>query len=1474
MYFSHVSLENGLSQNNVQSILQDSTGYIWFATESGLNRYDGYDIRRYSRERGKPEGLTHDYIWVIDEDSERNLWLATQGGGVVRWNRRTDTFTSFRHDPSDASSLASDDIRTLLIDEDSVVWVGTRDRGLDRLDPRTGKVTHYRHDPDNPATLSNDTVYALHIDTIGRLWVGTDGGLNRLESDTGQFVRFLSAPDSDESLSSDNIRALAEDRSGTLWIGTSTGGLNRWNRDADTFTHFRHDPDSSASLSSDHVRAIFEDEAGRFWVGTVDGLNLLDRKTGLAKRYYHDRTDPRSLSDSYVNSLYQDRGGLLWVGTRSAGVSKWNPRSWSLGPKMYDWLSDLDVTAFAATGDGVLWIGTFGGGLARLDQAAETVTWYRHDPDRPGSIGDDRVMSLLIDANGALWVGTMVAGLDRLDPGREEFRHFRHDPDDPASLAGDGVMALHQTRDGRLWVGTYGGGVSVFDPETNRFDNYLHDPDDASTLSDPRASVIAEAGDGSVWIGTYGGGLNRLDPRSGEFQRFQNDPNDRQSLADNTVFALHPDEDGSMWIGTGGAGMDRAVALSGQSGLRQYRFENFAQSDGLPNNVVYGIQPDSAGRLWLSTNFGLARIDPDSTDIRAFHRVHGLQAEEFNFGAHHRGPDGKLYFGGVNGFNVFHPDLVQIGSRAPEIVLTAYQKLNQPVEVAGGYDLLPRIDLGFDDDLVNFTFAALDFTDPTHNTYAYKLSGFDDEWVELGPKRDITFTNLNAGTYRLNVRATTSDGVTTDGSFGLPLEVAPAPWETIWAFIVYALAGLIVLWRVWEIQQRKLRREAEYSLRLEQDVAERTDELEKRNLELEEANHAKSRFLARMSHEIRTPMNGMLGMTQLLMGTPLDDKQSRFARAIKRSGESLLGIINDILDFSKIEAGKLQLDEVEFCVDDLVCETAELFSGEAARKGLELVVSLPPGKTVTAIGDAQRLRQVLINLVGNAIKFTSDGEIGVCYTIVDESGDGLRLRFDVSDTGVGIQPENVGMIFDAFSQEDGSTSRRFGGTGLGLSICRQLVEVMGGSIGVNSEPGRGSQFHFEIELAKARDDWMSELRPGHLAGQRALVVDANASSSEVLTGYLSALGIQCDVARSGSGVLELLRAHGTTPFDIVILDMVVVAAWKGDLIGEILALAEAATPSLVILGRPDVADGSNRTSSTADYPVVMKPVSQAALLDALAAAAAPVGRAQSTEDQSARVPEPVDGPYAQVLVVEDNAVNQTVAVGMLEQLGYRATVASNGQEAIEVLRQEAFDLVLMDCEMPVMDGYAATAEIRALEVAWSDVPIVALTANAVAGDRERCIAAGMQDYLSKPLMIEDLGAALRRWLPATDQGSNKPATASIDPSSIRSLRNLHSGGSEMVRKVVELYRTSAANLVSELKAALEANDAETVRQRAHALKSSSLTVGACALVTLAQTLEEMGRSGELTGNSDYCRRLDLLLPRTLEDLDAAVQEAG
>ncbi len=1476
MYFEHLTMRDGLSQSTVEGILQDSRGYLWMATESGLDRYDGNSIRVYRRERGNPQALASDYIWTMAEDAHGDLWLATIGGGVERWQRSSDRFQQFRHNPADPATLASDAVRTLLIDHDGRIWAGTLDRGLDVLDPRTGAAHHFRHSDADPHSLAADGVFALHMDHAGGIWVGTDGGLSRYQPASGSFINYGKSADG-AGLSDLQVRVISEDHSGALWIGTLHGGLDRLEPDTGRVTAFRHDPANPHSLSHDRVTAILEDHAQRLWVATVDGLNLFDRAAQTFVRYGNDADNPQSLRDNNIMALYQDRGGVLWVGTRNGGASHWNPTGWLLGHYRSAVFRDAPVMSFADDGAGRVWVGTNGAGLVEID--ARNGKERHYGRDTPGiRLSDDRVMALLYDHKGSLWAGTMSGGLDRLDLATGKVSVWRSSATDPATLPADGVMALYQDRAGNIWVGTFGGGLASIEPASGRLRRYPYGGNAPTSLSDARASAIAEDALGNLWIGTAGGGLNLLDRSSGRFYHYQRDDRDDASLADNTVYAIHVDARGEVWVGTAGGGLDHVLGSS--AAPQNIHFHNYA---GLsPSRVVYGIESDGADRLWLSTTNGLVRFDPQTQAVRVFHEWHGLQGEDFNFNAHYKDRDGILFFGGNNGFNAFAPAAADFSAPAPQVVLTSAARLNKPLAEEDLPGASRALQLAYDDRLVSFEFAALDFTSPANNHYSYRLDGFDSGWVDAGPLHRATYTNLAAGNYVFRARAANADGSWSTDELSIPVQVAPAPWNTLAARTAYVLAALGLLALLWRSWIRRRERALSYSRKLEQTVQERTQQLQERNVELQVLTRAKSDFVARMSHELRTPMNGVLGLTSLLLDTHLDAPQRRFAEGIHRSADSLLAIVNDVLDLAKIEARKLTLDPVDTDALEVVAHTVEVLAARATGKGIELLFDEPLTPLPRVQVDAARLRQVLINLGGNAVKFTEAGE--VTFRVVPLAALGtdaaLRLRFEVADTGIGIAPENHGKVFEQFAQEDASTTRRFGGTGLGLAIAREIVGLMGGELSLVSTPGAGSTFSFEVTLPLATHTRAVAAPLARLDGVRVLVADDNAAARVLMVNALRAWGARpTQVASLEAARVELRSAA----YEALIVDDPLPDGAALTLLQELQAARTVRPRVIRLVSFANLTPVLGKADRGFDAEVT-KPLRLQELRQALTSQ----GTHAAGEGPGPRVPGPAQ-LRGHVLVAEDQPLNREVALGMLAALGVTADTANDGREALARLAHGHYDAVLMDCEMPVMDGLAATRELRRGGAGAPRLPVIASTADATPEARAACMGAGMDDYLTKPFTREALHAALARWLPAAPAAAAAVAIAApapdpvadpaaellLDRATLAALRALPARGSlDMLSHIASGYLADSQDMMARIERAVHERDAAGLARAAHAWRSCSGHVGAVGLVRLCRELEKCGRAGELAGAPELLAQLRALYPRVREQLGEEIRKSA
>jgi signal transduction histidine kinase/ligand-binding sensor domain-containing protein/CheY-like chemotaxis protein len=1427
LILEHLTTADGLPQATVMTTLQDSQGFVWLGTEDGLVRYDGHELYRYATSRTGAGSLPGNFIWQVVEDSRHDLWIAVKEAGLARWDRKSDSFTVYRHDPKNPGSLASDSVRAVLVDARGAIWVATTDAGIDVLDPASGRIEHLRHDPANAASLSSDHIFSLAQDRAGNIWVGTETGVDRWQPAKRAFSRF--------GLQGQQITRVLEDQSGSLWLSTFDSGLVRMDRDGRVLSTFRHDAHDASSLVSNDVRAILEDQSGRLWVGTAEGLDLLDRVTGRFTHYQHDATDAESLRDSFVMSLYQDESGLVWVGTRAGGVSRWNPRSWELGGHRPAWLANQNVNAFTDAPDNKVWIGSMGG-LVRFDADSGEAAPIDAIVGKRTALGDGRVMSLRQDHQGTLWIGTMAGGVRKLtSDGRLESVPVK--PGDPRALSAAGIMNILEARNGQLWIGTFGGGANILDPATGMVRQLPFGGSAPAALSGENVTAIVEDAHGNMWLGTDGGGLNVARADGTVMHVFRHDSRDPGSLPSNAVYGLAVDASGGVWVTTD-AGLARVVDAS--AAPEKMRFRVISRADGLSSDTVYGVVPDARGALWLSGNAGLMRLDPTSGAIKTWHREHGLQGEEFSYGASFRLRDGRVCFGGAGGFNIFDPAKLSENKQPPRLALTGVEVLGVRATGATPFWLRQQIGLDYRGSIVSLDFGVLDFTSPRHNRLAYRMRGLTEQWIDLGTQRRITLTNLDAGDHVLEVRAANSDSVWSTTPLKLTIHRDPAPWRSPWAYAAYAIAILgFVLYRVYR-QRQKFLEVVRQRERLESEVQLRTRELVESNRQLAEAAQAKSNFLDRMSHELRTPMNGVVGMTELLSRTALSATQSHLTKTIRSSAQILLQIVNDLLDLSKIRAGKVALEELPIDLGQVLEECTSLFAGAAEGKGIELIVCPPPRVERTLLGDPLRVRQILMNLVGNAVKFTAQGEVVVKADIESIQGENATVRLSVKDTGIGMDAAAMSKIFEPFSQADETTTRKFGGTGLGLAICRELADVMGGRITVESQPQIGSTFFLSLPLKVDAEAEVAE--PMRLPSGRVHILTRRLSLAEALNRHAASLG------------LTVVADEATQSEDVIVCD----ATSQRDTLKTLL-LNDAALARLIVIATSAEVEALDLRALLRERLIVLKPVHRIAFQEALAAA---LGM-QVTGDEAASL-SAADGPTLRghVLLVEDESVNAAVAEGYLEALGCTSVWVKNGADAVAKHASERFDLILMDLNMPGMDGFAAAGLIRQSEAKTGSgkrVPIVALTAHDAVNYRDKVLRADMDDILSKPYALEDCTRLMRRWLAPAAEGKAVPARrvepavakgamaalSSVDSNAVANLRQLRGGKqADLYSKLVELFRAGSTESLAVLRDCFAKDDLQAAAGVCHKLKSSAANIGALVYAKQMTQLEKLCLAGD------------------------------
>jgi signal transduction histidine kinase/ligand-binding sensor domain-containing protein/CheY-like chemotaxis protein/HPt (histidine-containing phosphotransfer) domain-containing protein len=1446
LVLEHLTASEGMPQGTVNVTLQDSQGFVWLGTEDGLVRYDGRELVRYGYSRTVGSGLPGNFIRGIVEDSHHDLWIAVKDAGLARWNRATDKFTVFRHDAANAGSLASDVTRTVLVDARGRVWVGMVGAGIDVLDPETGRIEHLRHDPANPRSLSDDDVFILSLDRSGALWVGTAVGLDRWQPEPHTFLHFRHDPADAKSLVGPRVSQVLQDQGGSLWVGSFDGGLNRMDQSGQVLEQFRHDPQRTSSLSSDDVRAILEDRAGRLWVGTTDGLDLLDRSTGQFTHYRYDARDASSLRASYIMSLYEDQAGLVWIGTRAGGVSRWNPRSWELGGHRPAWLGGKIVNSFAEAPDHKLWIASTGG-LVQFDEGTGEITDIDSIVGRRGAIGDRRMMALRLDARDNLWIGTQTDGLKKLSR-NGELTSIPVKAGDPHGLSAPGVMTIVESRSGQIWLGLYTGGANVLDPATGLVHQLPFGGGAPGSISAASVSAIAEDFQGNMWLGTDGGGLDLARPDGTVFKVFRHDPHDPASLPSNTIYAITLDAAGGVWIATDSGGI--AQVRGSSAAPDEIRFKVSGREEGLSSDTIYGVLADSAGRMWLSSDAGLMRLDPQTGAVKTYHREHGLQGEEFDFNAFYRLRDGRLCFGGPGGFNIFDPLRVTDNPHAPRVALTGLEVLGVPVPSATPYWLADRLRVDYQASIVSLDFSALDFTSPQRNRLQYRISGLSDRWIDLGAQRRVTLTNLDAGDHLLEVRAANADSVWSAPPLRLTIHRDAAPWRSAWAYAAYAL--ILILFVLDRLRRHRIhiRNIVESKKRLESQVESRTRELLDSNRQLAEAGQAKSNFLARLSHELRTPMNGVVGMTELLSRTVLSSSQARLTQTISSSAHIMLQIVNDLLDIAKLQAGKVELESLPLDLVSVLEECATLFVGAAQAKGIELTVCPPLHDAPNLLGDPLRVRQILMNLVGNAVKFTMQGGVTVTADVGAVQSGRAAVQITVADTGVGMDAAAIAKIFEPFTQADESTTRRFGGSGLGLAICRELAERMGGTITVESRSKIGSTFHVCLPLQASGT--ASARRAPAFSQRRVRILTRQPALSQALVRHVSALGLTVVNGQD-------LQISADACDDILVADITTHASF----VESAHAATSLTRPRMVIVGT-DAQIEALRPGLTIDSKcIVPKPVQREILHQALQAAAG-LGREQ--DDVAAQADRDTGMIGAHVLLVEDEPVNAAVARGYLAELGCTAVWVENGPQAVARCSTERFDLIMMDLNMPVMDGFMAAALIRQGEGMRRRTPIIALTAHDAKSYRDSCRTAGMDDIMSKPYSLQQCAELLRQWV-RVESSPKVEVLTRVDAAAVAGLRNLRGAGRvDLYTELVGLFQAASQNAVAQLESALRADDLAGARTVCHKFASSAANVGALLFARDLRLLDKFCEQGDHARARQLFATLVAALPALIDEL--------
>lgn len=797
--FESLSIEQGLSQSIVTGILQDRQGYMWFCTEDGLNKFDGYQFHVLRHDPLDSNTLSYNHLLTMFEDHQGLLWLGSFNRGLDCLDPVSMRFKGFRHNSQNPNSLSNNIVRAICQDHNGFMWIGT-DQGLNRYDPRTQQWRRFSLPPASREP-HQPVIRALLHDSIGCIWIGTEGcGLFRMDSEQEKIVPVVLPGE----LNTSSINALYATRDGHIWLGSAGYGLHEMifdhrEKKPTFFQSFRNVPQNPYGPSSDSVTVFCEDRNGYLWVGTDGGgLDILERGTGRFCRFRHHDNQPGSISYDQIYSLYQDRSGVMWIGTYGGGISKLNTDKaqflhYRMDPEQPQGLNHNIVWSIVED-DKVLWVGTHNG-LNRFDRLHEQWESYRNAPDNPASLSHNIVRVVFIDRQRRHWIGTNGGGLNLLNPQTGTFKRYRHDPANRNTLGHDELRCIYQDKEGFLWIGSNGGGLDRFDPEREKFLHFINDPLDSTSLSCNYVRTVFQDRSGKLWIGTQGGGLELFNSSTGGFTHFRSHPDDAAALNNDFIFAIAEDRAGRLWLGTWGSGLNVYYPATGH-------FKAYTTNQGLCSNSVYGILEDQRGDLWLSTNNGLSRFNPATESFTNFAVEDGLQSREFNGGSFFQSKEGELFFGGINGFNAFFPQNIFRNRIPPPVVITDFLKFNQSVKSLADTNVL---ELDWRDSHISFEFAALDYRASMKNRYAYKMENLNEQWINTDAgRRFATFTSLPAGQYVFRVKGSNSDGVWNESGAAVRLIVHPPFWKAWWFNLAVALIISGILYFLISIRVRSM----------------------------------------------------------------------------------------------------------------------------------------------------------------------------------------------------------------------------------------------------------------------------------------------------------------------------------------------------------------------------------------------------------------------------------------------------------------------------------------------------------------------------------------------------------------------------------------------------------------------------------------------------------------------------------------------
>jgi len=1026
--FEKLSIENGLSSTAIYALHQDKTGFLWVGTENGLNRFDGYSFKIFKHFPGEKNCLSDNQIWDINEDNIGNLWIAT-GAGLDKYEPVTGRITHYLNNPEDSNSISTNEISSLCFDSDNNLWIGTWGGGFNIFKVKEKKFVRYTTENSD---LQNDVIWCIFKDSKNNMWVGTDGGgLLMYNSVKKTYDNFFYDERNKNSINSNNVSSICEDAEGFIWIGTYGDGLNRYDYTTNMFVNFKNDPGNPNTIPDNFIWKVFKDSRGVLWIGgTSKGLSYYDADKNQFVRLQNSPYDPQSISSDLILDIFEDKTNILWIGTVDGGVNKI-----SLKPQNFYHLKNEFNNANSLIGNfvfsicedkyGDIWIANYGKGVSRYNPLKNKFKFYTHNPTDPNSISNNQARYIYEDNRGDIWIGTFFGGLNKYDRKTDSFIRHRSDGS-PSNLSSDNIRIMMEDKEGNFWIGTNGGGLNKFDVQNNLFTHFMHDPESKNSLSNDAVSALCEDEDGYLWTGNFDGGLNRFDKKNSTFKKYFYKPDDTASISSNIVTYLFCDSNGKIWIGT-------------WNGLNLYdrktdSFIRFSEKDGLGAEIICGICEDKNGNLWISTVKGISKFSGEAEYFLGeknekkrfinFDINDGIQKGELNPGAFFINKSGWIYFGGTDGVNVFNPDSLIENQVIPNIVITSFKKFNEEFVNDIQAEFLSNLELNFDENVISFEFSSLDYSQPAKNQFAYKLEGFDKDWVYSGSRRYVNYTHLDPGEYIFRVKGTNNSGIWNNKGTSLSIIIYPPFWETWW---FRAIALLVLICAIGFVYKKRIS-----VLQKEKRVQEEFSKL---------LIHSQEEERKRIASELHDSLGQNLLIIKNRVVMSLKSKEPEFEKKqLNEISENASEAIDEVrriaYNLHPYHLERLGLTKaIRSIVDNL--ETSIEINFKLELDDIDGI--LKPDEEIS-------LYRIIQECANNIVKHSASKEAGIYI----KKGDTL-ITINIDDDGKGFDSKNLIMFPDR---------KR----GFGLKNLQERIKLLKGELIIDSVKNKGTKLLIKIPI--------------------------------------------------------------------------------------------------------------------------------------------------------------------------------------------------------------------------------------------------------------------------------------------------------------------------------------------------------------------------------------------------------------------------